>query len=43
MPVPDLVSEALEEAFLQGVEVEVIDDPEIRTGVDGLAAMLRFR
>ncbi len=43
IPVPDLVSEALEEALRQHVEVEVIDDPETRTGVDGLAALLRFR
>ena len=43
IPVPDLVSEALEEALRQHVEVELIDDPETRTGVDGLAALLRFR
>jgi peptide chain release factor subunit 1 len=43
IPVPDLVTEALEEAFRQQVEVEVIDDPEIRTRVDGLGALLRFR
>jgi peptide chain release factor subunit 1 len=43
VPIPDLVSEALEEALRQHVEVEVIDDPEIETRVDGLAALLRFR
>jgi len=43
IPVPDLVSEALEEALRQHVEVEVIDDPASREGVDGLAALLRFR
>jgi peptide subunit release factor 1 (eRF1) len=43
VPVPDLVSEALEEAFRQHVEVELIDDPEVRARVDGLAALLRFR
>ncbi len=41
--VPDLVSEALDEALRQHVEVEVIDDPELGKGVDGLAALLRFR
>ena len=43
MPVPDLVSEAVEEALNQGVEVEVIDDRKVAAGVDGLAALLRFR
>jgi peptide subunit release factor 1 (eRF1) len=43
VPVPDLVSEALDEALQQHVDVEMIDDPEVREGVDGLAALLRFR
>jgi len=43
VPVPDLVSEALDEAFRQHVEVEVIDDPELKDRVDGLAGLLRFR
>lgn len=43
VPVPDMVTEALEEAFRQHVEVEMIDDPEIREQVDGMAALLRFR
>jgi peptide subunit release factor 1 (eRF1) len=43
VPVPDMVTEALEEAFRQHVEVEMIDDPEIKERVDGLAALLRFR
>ena len=43
MPIPDLVSEAVEEALNQGVEVEVIDDRKVAAGVDGLAALLRFR
>jgi peptide subunit release factor 1 (eRF1) len=43
VPVPDLVSEVLEEALNQRVEVEVIDDPEARSSIDGLAALLRFR
>jgi hypothetical protein len=41
--VPDLVSEVVDEAMRQHMEVEVIDDPELREGVDGLAALLRFR
>lgn len=43
IPVPDLVSEVLEEAWRQHLEVEVIEDPESRAAVDGLAALLRFR
>ena len=43
VPVPDMVSEALDEAFRQHVEVEMIDDPDARERVDGLAAVLRFR
>jgi peptide subunit release factor 1 (eRF1) len=43
VPVPDMVTEALEEAFRQHVEVEMIDDPDIREQVDGMAALLRFR
>lgn len=43
VPVPDLVSEALDEAFRQHVDVEVIDDPELKERVDGLAGLLRFR
>ncbi len=42
VPVPDLVSEVLEDALNQGVEIEVIDDPETAGGVDGMAALLRF-
>ncbi len=41
--VPDLVSEVVDEALRQHVEVEVIDDPELRARVDGLAALFRFR
>lgn len=41
--VADLVSEAIDEALRQHVEVEVIDDPELKEGVDGLAGLLRFR
>ncbi|MFI5211145.1 MAG: hypothetical protein ACHQ2E_11920 [Gemmatimonadales bacterium] len=42
-PVPDLVSEALDEAFRQHADVEIIDDPELKGKVDGLAGLLRFR
>ncbi|MFI5209500.1 MAG: hypothetical protein ACHQ2E_03555, partial [Gemmatimonadales bacterium] len=42
-PVPDLVSEALDEAFRQHADVEVIDDPALKDKVDGLAGLLRFR
>ena len=41
--VPDLVSEAVDGALQQRVEVVVIDEPELRERVDGLAALLRFR
>jgi len=43
LPVADLVSEAIEEALQQHVTVVVLDDPEARASVDGLAAVLRFR
>lgn len=43
VPVPDLVSEAVDEALRQHVEVGVIEDPELKQGVDGLAVLLRFR
>jgi peptide subunit release factor 1 (eRF1) len=42
-PVPDMVSEALDEAFRQHADVEIIDDPELKERVDGLAGLLRFR
>ena len=41
--ISDLVSEVVDEALQQHVDIEVIDDPELREGVDGLAALLRFR
>jgi len=43
VPVPDLVSEAIDEALRQRAEVAVIEDPERRAAVDGLAGLLRFR
>ena len=41
--IADLLSEAIDEALQQHVEVEVIDDPELKAGVEGLAGLLRFR
>lgn len=43
VPVPDLVSEVIDEALSQRVEIEIITDPEARERVDGLGALLRFR
>jgi peptide subunit release factor 1 (eRF1) len=43
VPVPDLLSEVVDEALRQHLDVEVIDDPDFKQGVDGLAALLRFR
>jgi peptide chain release factor subunit 1 len=42
-PVPDVVDEAIEEALRQGSHVDVVEDGDARTRVDGLAALLRFR
>ncbi|HEX3236762.1 MAG TPA: hypothetical protein VHR41_21390 [Gemmatimonadales bacterium] len=39
----DIVDDAIEEALRQGVDVEVIYEPEAREAVEGLGAMLRFR
>jgi peptide chain release factor subunit 1 len=41
--VPDVIDEAIEEALRQGGHVEVVEDGEARSGVDGLAALLRFK
>lgn len=43
VPVPDLISEALEEALAQRVEVAILEDPRLATQIDGMAALLRFR
>lgn len=43
VPVPDLLSEAIDEALRQHAEVAVIEDVERRATVDGIAALLRFR
>jgi peptide chain release factor subunit 1 len=42
-PVPDVIDEAIEEALRQGAHVDVVEDPEVRRRVDGLACLLRFR
>jgi peptide subunit release factor 1 (eRF1) len=39
----DVVDDAIEEALRQGVDVNVVYDPEAREAVDGLAGLLRFR
>jgi peptide chain release factor subunit 1 len=41
-PVPDVIDEAIEEALRQQAHVDVIEG-DARSGVDGLAALLRFR
>jgi len=42
-PVPDVVDDAIEEALRQGSHVDVVEDPDARRAVDGLAALLRFK
>jgi len=42
-PVLDVVDDAIEEALRQGAAVDVVYDEDARAGVDGLAALLRFR
>ena len=41
-PIPDLIDEAIEDALRQGCHVDVIEDEQARSSVDGLAALLRF-
>jgi peptide chain release factor subunit 1 len=41
--VPDVIDEAIEEALRQRAHVDVVEDSGSRAGVDGLAALLRFR
>ena len=43
VPVVDLVDEAIEEALRQGVAINVVHDSKVAAGIDGLAALLRFR
>jgi peptide chain release factor subunit 1 len=43
IPVLDVVDDAIEEALRQGVDVNVVYEPEARDAIDGLGALLRFR
>ena len=43
VPVLDVVDDAIEEALRQGVDVNVVYEPEAQDAIDGLAALLRFR
>jgi len=43
IPVLDVVDDAIEEALRQGVDVNVVYEPEAQDAIDGLAALLRFR
>jgi peptide subunit release factor 1 (eRF1) len=43
IPVLDIVDDAIEEALRQGVDVNVVYEPEARDAIDGLGALLRFR
>ena len=43
IPVLDVVDDAIEEALRQGVDVNVVFEPEARDAIEGLAALLRFR
>jgi peptide chain release factor subunit 1 len=43
IPVLDVVDDAIEEALRQGVEVNVVYEPEARDAIEGLAGLLRFR
>jgi peptide chain release factor subunit 1 len=43
IPVLDVVDDAIEEALRQGVDVNVVYEPDARDAIDGLAALLRFR
>jgi peptide subunit release factor 1 (eRF1) len=43
VPVLDVVDDAIEEALRQGVDVNVVYEPEARDAIEGLAGMLRFR
>jgi peptide subunit release factor 1 (eRF1) len=39
----DVVDDAIEEALRQGVDVNVVYEPEARDAIDSLGALLRFR
>jgi peptide subunit release factor 1 (eRF1) len=43
VPVIDVIDDAIEEALRQGVDVNVVYEPDARDEVEGLAALLRFR
>jgi peptide subunit release factor 1 (eRF1) len=43
IPVLDIVDDAIEEALRQGVDVNVVYEPEARDTIAGLGALLRFR
>jgi peptide subunit release factor 1 (eRF1) len=42
-PLPDVIDEAIEDALRQANHVDVVEDPEARRTVEGLAALLRFK
>jgi peptide subunit release factor 1 (eRF1) len=43
IPVLDVVDDAIEEALRQGVDLNVVYEPDARESIDGLGALLRFR
>jgi peptide subunit release factor 1 (eRF1) len=43
VPVLDVIDDAIEEALRQGVDVNVVYEPEARDAIEGLSAILRFR
>ena len=43
IPVLDIIDDAIEEALRQGVDVNVVYEPDARDAIQGLAALLRFR
>jgi peptide subunit release factor 1 (eRF1) len=43
IPVLDVIDDAIEEALRQGVDVNVVYEPEARSSIDRLGALLRFR
>jgi peptide subunit release factor 1 (eRF1) len=43
IPVEDVIDDALEDALRQRSHVDVIETPELRDRIDGLAALLRFK
>jgi peptide subunit release factor 1 (eRF1) len=43
VPVIDIVDDAIEEALRQGVDVNVVYEPEARAAIESLGALLRFR